>query len=140
MSFVDNVLEHHGIKGMRWGVRKDRGGVTTGRFGRKAKPIPSEDKVTADTARAKIGRKGNTDALSNQELQTVIARMNLEQQIARLSANQKKGGAVPFVTKVLKDTAKSEFDGFTKGKETLIIGSLLGNPSGRHRKIPKPKP
>jgi hypothetical protein len=120
MSFVDTYLEHHGVKGMRWGVRRRSGGVTTGRFGRSPKPAPSEDKVRAETAKAKIGRRGNTDALSNQELQTVIARMNLEQQIARYSSNQKK-----TVMQLIANTGKDELVKFASGKETKIIGTAL---------------
>lgn len=132
MSFVDNYLEHFGVKGMRWGVRHRPGAVT---LGRRAKPIPSEDKVRAEAAKAKIGRRGNTDALSNQELQTVIARMNLEQQIARYSANQKK-----TVLQMITNTGKDELVRFATGKETKIIGTALAlkgintKPVGRHIK------
>jgi len=142
MSSVESILEHHGVKGMRWGVRRrSGGGVSTGRFGRKAKPIPSEDKLKAEAAKAKIGRKGNTDALTNQELQTVIARMNLEQQIARYAANQKKTG-LQFVTHQLKTTGVDEITKFAVGKETKFIGAALAaagiatKATGKHIKKP----
>lgn len=134
MKEVDYVLEHFGVKGMRWGVRKSRGGVTIlGR--RSAKPTPSEDKVAANTARAKISKRGNTDALTNKEMQTLVTRMNLEQNLTRLSAGQKKGGVGAVITKILKDTAKEEFQQFSQGKQGKVMGTaIMLSSKGRHRK------
>lgn len=104
-SVIGNVLEHHGVKGMRWGVRRAessgegsgvspsgvtrvknklsniKGGGSSGSA--KALP-PSEDVQRVHAAMDKIS-KGNTSALSNRELQDVVTRMNLEQQYTRLS-------------------------------------------------------
>lgn len=77
-------LSHHGVKGMKWGVRRAEGGR-----GRKAAPEASEDKAKANVVSAKVA-KGNTSALSNQELQTLVTRMNLEQQYSRLTEKPSK--------------------------------------------------
>lgn len=131
MSFVDTYLEHFGVKGMRWGVRRFRGGVSS----RRAKPTPSEDKVKAETAKAKIGKRGNTDALSNDELQTVINRMNKEQALARLLKEQKSKGVDAFIKQKLKETAQSEFQAFSQGKTTKIVGAaMVLGAKGKHRR------
>lgn len=82
---ADQMLAHYGVKGMKWGVRKsDSPRAKLGLQGHSS-PKPSEDKATANASAAKI-RRGNTDALSNRELQQLVNRMNLEQQYSRLSS------------------------------------------------------
>lgn len=83
---VRNVLEHHGVKGMKWGVRKDDpGGNRLRRLGKKPSSPPSEDKSRAEAVKAKVTKSGSTHALSNAELQDLVKRMNLEQQFSRMS-------------------------------------------------------
>ena len=82
---VDVFLEHFGIKGMKWGVRRS----TSGGGGH---PI-SSDAAKAIQLRGVVGAHG-VHALSNTELQHLVTRLNLEQQHARLSPesnNVKKG-------------------------------------------------
>lgn len=83
-----DVLEHYGIKGMRWGVRKsEHEGGTTAK--RTAVPV-SADKARAQEHASKVGKKGDTSALSNAELQQLVQRMNLEQQYSRLATQPGK--------------------------------------------------
>ena len=71
-------LAHHGVKGMRWGVRRTDAQLSGGSH------ETSGDKAQANAVAAKVA-KGNTSALSNQELQSLVTRMNLEQQYSRLT-------------------------------------------------------
>lgn len=100
---MDEVLAHYGIKGMRWGVRKSEheGGT---RAKRTAVPV-SADKQRANEAAARVGKKGDTSALSNQELQQLVQRMNLEQQYSRLSSQPGRLEAGNKKVKQLLDTA-----------------------------------
>lgn len=91
---VDAFLEHHGIKGMKWGVHRSRQPekvrVTTKRGARvKAKggtgQKPSDDAIKVAIAKQKA-RKSSTDALSNKELKLLVERMNMEQQYSKLTA------------------------------------------------------
>ena len=66
----DNYLAHYGVKGMKWGVRKDRRG------GRK--PTASRDKREARRLMKQTYKKG-TQSLSNKELERLNKRMQLEQ-------------------------------------------------------------
>lgn len=132
---VDSILAHYGVKGMRWGVRRRSGGVS---IGRRAKPIPSEDKEQANAARAKIGKRGNTDALTNKEMQTLVTRMNLEKNLNQLLANQKKSGPTAFVKKLVADTTRDELNQFAQGKQGKVVGTAialgLGAAAGKHRR------
>jgi len=80
-------LEHHGIKGMRWGVRKSSS-KTSVKTSSGNHPV-SDDHANAVAARAKIKAHG-TKSLSNQELQSVIGRTNLEAQYSNVTKSTSK--------------------------------------------------
>lgn len=69
-------LAHFGVKGMKWGVRRTPAQLDSA----------SSDVVEVTAAKAKISsNRGSTAPLSNKELQSVVTRMNLEQQYSRLT-------------------------------------------------------
>lgn len=117
---LDDVLQHFGVKGMKWGVRR-RGStssgptdvVVTSRGGKKVKTAggkghgPSDDAVTTAVARQKA-KKSSTDSLSNKELQALVSRMNLEQQYSRLAPQSTGKAALKFVGDVLLGVGKQE--------------------------------
>lgn len=90
---VEDVLQHYGVKGMKWGVRKKevvKTAVTvnetpgkrvtaTGGTGQRA----SADARAAAKSRQKA-RASTVDALSNKELKALNERMNLEQNYRQL--------------------------------------------------------
>ena len=80
-------LQHYGIKGMKWGVKKAKDSVSESRKSRAAakKAPTSSDHDTATAARKKASQ-GGLSKLSNKELQDAIARMNLETQYKSLNA------------------------------------------------------
>lgn len=81
-------LEHFGVKGMRWGVRRSDAELAKS----SPKEKPSEDSVKAKTQKARIKTSG-VSALSNSELQAVITRTRLEQDYAKLSPESVSAGA-----------------------------------------------
>lgn len=121
---ANDVLKHHGVKGMKWGVRKD-GSIgstssSTSRIARKStdvtvtqrpgkfvktsggkKQTASEDAVKIAGAR-QLAKKSTTDSLSTKQLQEAVNRMNLEQQYSRLSKQQdRRGRGARFVRKLI---------------------------------------
>ena len=71
------VLEHFGVKGMHWGVRRPGTGTPSSHV--------SADHLKTQGVQGLIKQHG-VKAASNEDLQTVITRLNLEQQHARLVA------------------------------------------------------
>ena len=95
-----NTLVHVGVKGMKWGVRKDRTATpvtTTAKPGGKVKAKggkyqPAAADAVEKAATLQKARKSTTDSLSTQELQTLVNRMNLEQQYSRLDPTKGSPG------------------------------------------------
>jgi len=98
---------HYGVKGMRWGVRKDDDGGSSSGKHKKPEPEKSSDAKTAQAHKAKVKTSGKTDVLSNKELQEFVTRMNLEQQYGRLNKKQTSPGA-KWVQATLKEYGKQE--------------------------------
>jgi hypothetical protein len=121
---VTEVLAHFGVKGMRWGVRKNASSGPTGVEvatppGRKVQTRggerhgASEDAVRAAIAGQKA-RKSTTDSLSNKELQDLVQRLNLEQQFDRLRPKRPSEQAAAFLKKILMDVGKEESGKFIR--------------------------
>ena len=112
---ADKFLAHYGIKGMKWGVRRRRGadGLVE----------KSQDVQNAEAARAKIGKKGDTSALSNKELQSLVTRMNLDQQYSRLAGEEvkaKKSSGKRVVQNIL-----------ATGKTVNDVIAFVNSPAGK---------
>lgn len=112
---VENILEHFGVKGMRWGVRrKATVGPTEVIVSDKRKKIKtsggerrpaSPDAVRARTI-GQVGKKSGLKALSDAELAAYSKRLNLEQQVKRLEYNE-KNAARRFVASLLGQSGKN---------------------------------
>jgi hypothetical protein len=74
-----DVIEHYGVKGMKWGVRKNRTGRTP-------------PKASADHNRTRKLMQKKTSQLTNNQLKDINNRLNLEQNYARMNPGSVKRG------------------------------------------------
>ena len=93
----DVYLEHFGVKGMRWGVRKKQEPVSTG----VAKTPMSSDATLASKISTKA-RTSGMSSLSNAELQALNQRLQLERQYSSLVGSPATKSGMDKVQNVMK--------------------------------------
>lgn len=108
--------EDHGVKGMRWGVRKPRGSGPGPAS--KAKPPAKSGKKFPKGARKPLNK------MSEQELTKAIRRMQLEQQYRQLTAP--KPGAKDVVKAELKKIAKQQAINIGSRAATIAVAQAFG--------------
>lgn len=133
---VGDVLAHHGVKGMRWGVRrKNIGGpnevtvsVDKGKLKTKGGEghAPSEEAKAAAATKQKA-KKSGVHSLSNQEIQEAVTRMNLESNFSQATAKTKS--TVPgqkFVLNLLKNTGNAQVQRVVNDQATKAVKKHIG--------------
>ena len=75
---------HHGVLGMKWGVRRKKNSVS-----RKEQKKRANKKTSRDYNETEFLRKRKVKSLSNAQLKKAITRMQLEQQYKQLSKNDR---------------------------------------------------
>lgn len=121
-----NELYHFGVKGMKWGVRKDRKRSISSKRSR------SDSK---DYTESRDLLKKSPNKLSNAELRKINERLNLEQQYSNLTTSQKKKGN-RFIDKVgnqMKQTAANEVSKQLMNAGKIILGIGIAYAASRAR-------
>ena len=137
---VGEFLEHHGIKGMKWGIRRN-GGHPGREGGGEVHPV-SADAQKAHHVAETIHRHG-TAALSNEDLQHLVNRQRLLQQHAQLNpadpSSVRKG--LDFVKTVTSD-AKTVLDAVETGRRAVktFNGLASERPPPRQSRRTRNKP
>ena len=93
-----NELVHHGIKGMKWGVRRTEAQLA------RTRGITKSDEKSSSTSTKKIEstKRKKMSEMSDEELRRVINRLQLEQQYRNLNPEKVSIGE-KFANKVIKD-------------------------------------
>jgi len=107
----EDALLHFGVKGMKWGTRKDSKGSSRKPSGRV--------EVSPDHSKSESLRKNKRKTLTNDELALIIKRRNLEQQFSNLNPSKVKQGQ--NVVKAIVATV---------GTVSSVI-ALAGSPAGK---------
>jgi hypothetical protein len=104
-GIVEDILSHHGVKGMKWGKRKN---------------AASADSAKSTAVRTSVKKQG-LHTVSNKDLQEAITRMNLEQSFKRLKVNN-QSAATRWISSTLLEVGKREVQQQVAKK---VAGGLL---------------
>ena len=116
-------LYHHGIRGMKWGVRRfqNKDGTLT-KAGRKRY---SQDNWSEDAKTASVLKKKSVNQMSNAELRKLTERQQLERNYSQLNPSQiKKGMAVAGGVAAAMGTVVGIY---TNGSKLINIGKKIVN-------------
>lgn len=140
---VDDFFAHYGIKGMRWGVRKRRsagGGSSKSKPSKSAPAKPQNHTETPVHKQAASQTPGKTSGgvhtpsnrlpphevkkLTDKELKDRIARIELEQKYAKLTAPQLSPGR-KMINEILQNTARNSAQSILSTVSTHYIDQLM---------------
>lgn len=139
----NKTLYHHGVKGMKWGVRKDKKSGGSSGKGRtvKRKIVKSQDALEYE----KLKKKKRTE-LSNEELRKVNTRGKLIQENKKINPGTIAKGVILVgsaaailgaATKLYNNTnnvvniGKREYDKFVKNAGDRMVSELNEGLQGR---------
>jgi 2'-5' RNA ligase len=111
---IGNDLAHHGIKGMRWGVRRS-----------KQELAVSDDSAKAAAAKTKAKEQG-PQALSNKEMRDLVTRMQLEQQLKNVTPATRTQKGAKFAANLLVNTGKQQAQMIVNDQVNKQIKKALG--------------
>lgn len=97
----NNYLQHYGILGMKWGVRRSKNQLAKSSKTRRSKT----DNWSDDAKEVSKLKKKKVSEMTNAELRKFNERMNLERQYSQLTQKEKNAGA-KFCSDLLRETGK----------------------------------
>lgn len=126
---VEDILEHVGVKGMKWGIRKSESAVTVSDRRKKLKTSggaghPAHPEAIRAHTIGQIVKKSGTKAVSNQDLQIFANRLQLEQNVSRLTHNEKSAG-LKVSGMILKQAGNKVISEITGGAMSQVKKAFL---------------
>ena len=122
------TLQHYGIKGMRWGVRRTPAQLAKNRGEKRVKDKASTDSEAAGQLKARVkANSGDLSSLSNQELKDLNERMNLEKNYTTLKNTPKhKSEGRKFAEGIVRELAKESIKNAVKSNTRNLVGYITG--------------
>ena len=120
-------LMHHGVLGMKWGVRHDK---KKSSYAKMAKPISEAEKSAIKEAKKKevlssrSAKKlyDNADLFTDEELEKAYKRLNLEKNISNIADNEVSSGK-----KKAKNASKTLITVATTATSALTLYNMFAN-------------
>jgi RecG-like helicase len=122
MPTHEEMLQHFGILGMKWGKKKGKKKKTTIKKKPKVetKTEDKESSISKDYILKESLKNKKITELSNEELRKFNERIQLEKQYAQLTKKEMSEGK-KFVVDLLKNIAKEQATNFAKSQVTKML-------------------
>lgn len=132
-NFIRDFLTHHGVAGMRWGVRRGVGVPRVATVAQKGKKKlkgsggqghPAHTDAVIARTLGQQAKKSGVQSLSNKDLETFNKRLNLEQNTKRLSFNE-KSPSHRFIQNLLGRGGKQTINSVSDAGATKAAGHII---------------
>ena len=125
----DDYLMHHGIKGMKWGVRRSKSQLARASKKSSKKADKEEEKSQSSASKSKTSFKKHVKAMSDQELQARINRLRNEQTYKELLAQDQDRmyAGKKFINEVMRGAGKDVSQQVVK----YALGTAINNATGK---------
>ena len=125
----DDYLMHHGIKGMKWGVRRSKSQLARASKKSSKKADKEEEKSQSKASKSKTSFKKHVKAMSDQELQARINRLRNEQTYKELLAQDQDRmyAGKKFINEVMRGAGKDVSQQVVK----YALGTAINNATGK---------
>ena len=139
IDISDSALEHYGVKGMKWGVRKRSKTRVSSSGARSTSPNPSSkvsapnpsSKVSAPTTRDKrVKALKNRRELSDSDIKDFTSRLQSEKQLKALLDEDVSPGRT-FIKKVMSDAGKQAATKLATNAMTYGTTKVMGKAFGK---------
>lgn len=134
-TIIDDVISHHGVKGMKWGVRRTSAQLARA-AGRGAAKTATKIKENREAKKESSNSRSKSKHLSDQELQALVNRLRLEQDLKRLVAETKPNPkADGLIKSIIKENSKRQLQRIARSAADIAIEKALakaGAPKGKH--------
>ena len=125
MTYSEEFLEHYGVRGMKWGVRRTRSQLSSSRSKRDAKKASRA--ASEDTKRHAKNRSRGTKALSDSELRELVNRMNMEQNYGRMNKGKVAKGTAKIAAILAVGKTVNDVIAFVDSPAGQFLNAAIGN-------------
>lgn len=130
MSLVETgkaFLEHYGVKGQRWGVRRTQSTLdkAAGRQSDSGGSSKSGGGKGSDSGKNSRNPKKSVYDMSDKELKDVVNRMNMEQQFAKMQPTPFSRKAAGFAASIAATAAKQALQTEANKRASSLLGDLM---------------